>query len=155
MHHPTDWLAHTMAFITAVMKHWLEWEIVQWVHPEGSIWQPNVPWVVTLPQHLHSKHILLRPYTSSSNYAVFVGLNCCTLSCFTIQCLSRPAGPTTHITDIRTNPNNIDSTIAMSKFICSNLEKKFIMIEKYGIRDYSHTIYYMDHKETMVRQIQR
>ena len=32
MHHPTDRLAHTMAFVTPVVEHWLECEIAQWVH---------------------------------------------------------------------------------------------------------------------------
>ena len=27
MHHPTDRTEHTMAFVTPVMKHWLEREI--------------------------------------------------------------------------------------------------------------------------------
>ena len=33
MHHPTDRIAHTMAFVTPVMEHWLEREIAQLVHP--------------------------------------------------------------------------------------------------------------------------
>ena len=33
MHHPTDRLAHTSAFVTPVVEHWLEREIAQWVHP--------------------------------------------------------------------------------------------------------------------------
>ena len=33
MHHPTDRIAHTTAFVTPVMEHWLEQEIAQWVHP--------------------------------------------------------------------------------------------------------------------------
>ena len=33
MHHPTDGVAHTTAFITPVVEHWLEQEIAQWVHP--------------------------------------------------------------------------------------------------------------------------
>ena len=33
MHHSTDRIAHTMAFVTPVMEHWLEQEIAQWVHP--------------------------------------------------------------------------------------------------------------------------
>ena len=33
MHHPTDRTAHTMAFVTPVMEHWLEQEIAQWVFP--------------------------------------------------------------------------------------------------------------------------
>ena len=33
MHHPTDRIAHTTAFVTPVIEHWLEQEIAQWVHP--------------------------------------------------------------------------------------------------------------------------
>ena len=28
MHHPTDRIIHTMAFVTPVVEHWLEGEIV-------------------------------------------------------------------------------------------------------------------------------
>ena len=38
MHHPTDRIVHT-----PVMEHWLEQEIAQWVHHEGSIQGPTVP----------------------------------------------------------------------------------------------------------------
>ena len=31
MHHPTDRVAHTTAFVTQVVGHWLEREIAQWV----------------------------------------------------------------------------------------------------------------------------
>ena len=33
MHHPTERIAHTMAFVTPAVEHWLEREIAQWVHP--------------------------------------------------------------------------------------------------------------------------
>ena len=33
MHHPTDRIAHTTAFVTPVEENWLEREIAQWVHP--------------------------------------------------------------------------------------------------------------------------
>ena len=33
MHHPTDRIAHTTAFVTPVVELWLEQEIAQWVHP--------------------------------------------------------------------------------------------------------------------------
>ena len=33
MHHPTDKITHTMAFVTPVVEHWLERERAQWVHP--------------------------------------------------------------------------------------------------------------------------
>ena len=29
----THRIAHTTAFVTPVVEHWLEWEIAQWVHP--------------------------------------------------------------------------------------------------------------------------
>ena len=45
MHHPTDRIAHTTAFVTPVVEHWLEREIAQWVHHEGSIQEPIIPWV--------------------------------------------------------------------------------------------------------------
>ena len=32
MHHPTDRIAHTTAFVTPVVEHWLEQEIAHWVH---------------------------------------------------------------------------------------------------------------------------
>ena len=40
MHHLTDRIAHTTAFVTPVVEHWLEREIAQWVHHEGSIRRP-------------------------------------------------------------------------------------------------------------------
>ena len=33
MHHPTDRIAHTTAFVTPVVEHWLEQEIAQRVRP--------------------------------------------------------------------------------------------------------------------------
>ena len=33
MHHPTDRISHTTAFVTPVVEHWLEREISQWIHP--------------------------------------------------------------------------------------------------------------------------
>ena len=33
MHHPTDRIVHTTAFVKPVLEHWLEREIAQWVHP--------------------------------------------------------------------------------------------------------------------------
>ena len=37
MHHPTDRIAHTTAFVTPVVEHWLEREITQWIHHKGLI----------------------------------------------------------------------------------------------------------------------
>ena len=41
MYHPTDSIAHT--FLIPVVEHWLEREIAQWVHHEGSIRRPFAP----------------------------------------------------------------------------------------------------------------
>ena len=32
-----DRITHTTAFVTPVVEHWLEQEIAQWIHHEGSI----------------------------------------------------------------------------------------------------------------------
>ena len=37
MHHPADRIAYTTPFVAPVVEHWLEREITQWVHHEGSI----------------------------------------------------------------------------------------------------------------------
>ena len=43
MHHPTDWITHTTAFVIPVVEHWLEQEIAQWVHYKGVV--ALKPWV--------------------------------------------------------------------------------------------------------------
>ena len=48
MHHPTNRIAHTTAFVTPVVEHWLEREIAQWVRHEGSIRRPIAPWANVL-----------------------------------------------------------------------------------------------------------
>ena len=35
------------------LEHWLEWEIAQWVHHEGSIQRPIAPWANALTTELH------------------------------------------------------------------------------------------------------
>ena len=40
MYHPTDRITHTTAFVTPVVEHWLEGDIAQWIHHEGSIRRP-------------------------------------------------------------------------------------------------------------------
>ena len=37
MYHPTDRIAHTMAFVTPVVKYWLEQELAQWVNHDKYI----------------------------------------------------------------------------------------------------------------------
>ena len=38
-----DRIAHTTVFVTPVLEHWLEREIVQWVHHDGSIRRSIAP----------------------------------------------------------------------------------------------------------------
>ena len=44
MHHPTDRIIHTTAFVTPVVEHWLEREIAQWVRYDRytGIFSPSV-----------------------------------------------------------------------------------------------------------------
>ena len=37
IYHPTQRIAHIMAFVTPVIEIWLQLEIAQWVHHERSI----------------------------------------------------------------------------------------------------------------------
>ena len=38
MHHPTDRITHTTAFVTPVVEHWLEREIAQQLKTEPPTW---------------------------------------------------------------------------------------------------------------------
>ena len=38
MHHPTDRITHTTAFVTPVVEHWLEREIAQWETTNVSLY---------------------------------------------------------------------------------------------------------------------
>ena len=38
-----------MAVVTSIVDHWLEWEIAEWFHREGSIQQLIKPWADALP----------------------------------------------------------------------------------------------------------
>ena len=58
MHHPTDRIAHTTAFVTPVMENWLEREIGQWVHHEGRSDDPLHHELTLLPRSYIS--LLLR-----------------------------------------------------------------------------------------------
>ena len=50
---PTDKIAHTTAFGTPVVEHWLERELAQRVHHGGSIRRPIAPWANALTTELH------------------------------------------------------------------------------------------------------
>ena len=44
---------NTTAFVTLILEHWLERELVQWVNHEGSIRRPIVPRANALNRDLH------------------------------------------------------------------------------------------------------
>ena len=48
MHHPTDRIAHTTAFVTPVVEHWLEREIAQvtWTVDIYTRCRTEVPWLL-------------------------------------------------------------------------------------------------------------
>ena len=55
----TGW-AHTTAFVTPVMEHWLEWEIAQWVHPmKDRSDDPSPPWANALTTELHLAPVII------------------------------------------------------------------------------------------------
>ena len=61
MHHPTDKIVHTTAFVKPVVELWLEREIAQWVHDEGLIQWPIGPCAYVILYLL--KYICLSPST--------------------------------------------------------------------------------------------
>ena len=74
MHHPTDRIIHTTAFVTLVVEHWLEREIAQWVHPmKDRSDDPSHHERTLLPRsyislpHIHRFHIHITVRTSESN----------------------------------------------------------------------------------------
>ena len=74
-----DRIINTTAFVTPVMEHWLEREIAQWVHREGSICQPTTPWANALTTELYltldwlGMAIILAQFESS--WICFVGIS--------------------------------------------------------------------------------
>ena len=72
VHHPTDRIAHTTAFVTPVVELWLKREIDQWVHPMKDRSDD--------PSH-HKRTLLPRSYisllTSMEVQPIFVLRICC------------------------------------------------------------------------------
>ena len=59
MHHPTDRIAHTTAFVTPVVEHLLERQIAQWVHCLVTLIQHLGPWTST---EMQMKRYVLNSY---------------------------------------------------------------------------------------------
>ena len=69
MHHPTDRITHTMAFVTPVMEHWLEWEIAQWVHPmKDRSDDPSHHERTLLPQSYISLPIMVKDHSTRKKH---------------------------------------------------------------------------------------
>ena len=75
MHHTTDRIAHTMAFVTPVVEHWLEREIAQWVHPMKD--RSDDP-------SQHERTRLPRSYVS-----LLPVLRCCVMTCMSVCIYNR------------------------------------------------------------------
>ena len=77
MHHPTDKIAHTTAFVIPVVEHWLEREIAQWVYPmKDRLDDPSHHERTLLPR----SYISL-PYASDAWFIlctneIYIGLPC-------------------------------------------------------------------------------
>ena len=71
MHHPTNRITHTTAFVTPVVEHWLEREIAQWVHPMKDRFDD--------PSH-HERTLLPRSYISLLSVRMRVCV-CATCTC--------------------------------------------------------------------------
>ena len=60
MHHPTDRITHTTAFVTPVVEHWLEREIAQWVHTKRLIVENSSPGLMYAVTHeINTQRILM------------------------------------------------------------------------------------------------
>ena len=113
MHHPTDRIAHTTAFVAPVVEHWLKREIAQWVHPiEDRSDDPShyertlLPWsYILLPTgyghrvtiSYKSYHILPYPtisYKSYKSYHMLPYPTNPTISYHIVQILPYPTNPT-------------------------------------------------------------
>ena len=53
------YMHYTTGRTTPILEHWLEQEIAQWVHHEGSIWWPITSWVNALTTELYLASLLL------------------------------------------------------------------------------------------------
>ena len=97
MHHPTGKITHTTAFVTPVVDHWLEREIAQWVHHEGSIQWPIAPWVNARITELHLAPIylmhstklllmLIKSHKNTSSITKYLIVMCQHSHCVVVMC---------------------------------------------------------------------
>ena len=68
MHHPTDRITHTTAFVTPVVEHWLEREIAQRVHPMKDRSMSERSTSELRPAQTEIEHACLHPVTGIKYY---------------------------------------------------------------------------------------
>ena len=74
IHHPIDRIAHTTAIVTAVVEHWLEREIAQWVHPmKDRSDDPSHHERTLLPQSYISLPYIHHPRQDSTYHSLCYG----------------------------------------------------------------------------------
>ena len=82
MHHPTDRIEHTTAFVTPVVEQWLEQEIAQWVYESISrVFPMSVDLYITIQRLMKAIGIainILRKATLKS--AAVISHGCISLS---------------------------------------------------------------------------
>ena len=87
MHHPTDRITHTTAFVTPVVEHWLEREIAQWVHPmkdrsdDPSHHERTHTHTHT---HIHTQHT---HYYACLDIRMYVCIYTCLCICIQLYCI--------------------------------------------------------------------
>ena len=108
MHHPTDRIAHTMAFDTPVVDHWLEREIAQWVHPMKDRSDD--------PSH-HKRTLLPRSYISLLSREVYEGSLLLAINFQTISIAVVCAVMFVHIKDPLLLMERVDHVVVAAGFL--------------------------------------
>ena len=71
-----DRITHTTAVDAPVMEHWLEQEIAEWVHHEGSIPRPIASWANTITTELHPCSTILSLF-SVITMSLYIAIHLC------------------------------------------------------------------------------
>ena len=77
MYHTSDWIAHTTAFVTPVVEHWLEREMANWVHlmKDRSDDQSNHERTLTTELHVAPLHRSLDSINGFGRFAGFASFH--------------------------------------------------------------------------------
>ena len=75
MHHPTDRMTHTTAFVTPVVEHWLEREIAQWVKNETNDSRLHLNGSLARYLRLGCKYRVLIPVLATTRKGVLLSVS--------------------------------------------------------------------------------